>query len=50
MVKPNDDTTIYLLHGKVGRNIFNLDFRPPLNILQAFSVSMVSISSKFLVS
>jgi Tub family len=50
MVRPDDDKTIFLLHGKVGRNVFNLDFRPPLNILQAFSISMVSISSKFLVS
>ena len=33
MVKPGDDSTVYLLHGKVDRSVFNLDFRPPLNIL-----------------
>lgn len=50
MIKAGDETTIYLLHGKVGRNTFNLDFRPPLNVMQAFTISIVSISAKFLVS
>ncbi|CAD8045638.1 unnamed protein product [Paramecium sonneborni] len=50
LIKAGDDKTIQLLHGKMEPNSFNLDFRPPLSILQAFAISMVSISSKALVS
>lgn len=50
LIKENDEATIYLLHGKMDRNLFNLDFRPPLSLIQAFSISIVSISAKALVS
>lgn len=33
LIKEGDETTIYLLHGKMDRNLFNLDFRAPLSVV-----------------
>ncbi|KAM3144491.1 hypothetical protein pb186bvf_003360 [Paramecium bursaria] len=49
MVDPQDSNIIYLLHGKQDKNLFNLDYRYPMNMVQAFSFSLVSVSKKFLV-
>ncbi|KAL4466569.1 hypothetical protein ABPG72_010620 [Tetrahymena utriculariae] len=45
----NDEDQIFLLHGKNTKNSFSVDFSYPLNILQAFTFSIVSISKKYLV-
>lgn len=49
IIDPEDHNTIYLLHGKWEKNLFNLDYRFPMNMAQAFSFSLVSVSKKFLV-
>ncbi|KAL4426899.1 hypothetical protein ABPG74_008823 [Tetrahymena malaccensis] len=45
----NDEDQIFLLHGKNSKNSFSVDFSYPLNIIQAFTFSIVSISKKYLV-
>jgi len=50
LVMPTDLDSIILMHGKVTKNEFNMDYRHPINIIQAFSISLVSIGKKFFVS
>eukprot|EP01017_Pseudomicrothorax_dubius_P046241 TRINITY_DN8112_c0_g1_i3.p1 TRINITY_DN8112_c0_g1~~TRINITY_DN8112_c0_g1_i3.p1 ORF type:complete len:525 (-),score=110.13 TRINITY_DN8112_c0_g1_i3:162-1736(-) len=50
MVIPDDPDSILLMHGKNATNEFALDYRHPFNLIQAFSISLVSIGKKFLVS
>ncbi|CAD8117921.1 unnamed protein product [Paramecium sonneborni] len=44
-----DKNIIYLLHRKLEKNLFNLDYKYPISMLQAFCFSLSSISKKFLV-
>eukprot|EP01016_Furgasonia_blochmanni_P046222 TRINITY_DN6629_c0_g1_i12.p1 TRINITY_DN6629_c0_g1~~TRINITY_DN6629_c0_g1_i12.p1 ORF type:complete len:279 (-),score=71.25 TRINITY_DN6629_c0_g1_i12:783-1619(-) len=50
LVMPHDQDSIILMHGKIGKDEFNLDYRHPVNVIQAFSISLVSIGKKFLVA
>ena len=45
-----DPDTIYLLFGKVGRDTFNLDYRSPLTMLQAFAIALSALARKRIVS
>lgn len=38
------------MHGKVSKNEFHLDFRNPICMVEAFAISLASISKKRLVS
>ncbi|CAD8206862.1 unnamed protein product [Paramecium pentaurelia] len=49
IIDPQDQNIIYLLHGKWEKNLFNVDYRFPMSMLQAFCFSLSSISKKFLV-
>ncbi len=41
---------VLLMHGKVSKNEFHLDFRHPISMVEAFAISLASISKKRLVS
>ena len=41
-----DQEDLLLIHGKISRDEFNLDYRMPLNALIAFTVSLTAIGKK----
>jgi hypothetical protein len=49
-VKPpnneDKDEEFYLSHGKQQPNMFNLDYRAPFNIINAFAISLSAIGKK----
>lgn len=42
----DQDEDIILMHGKEGKGIFNVDYRSPLNPIQAFCISLAAIGHK----
>ena len=50
IIYPDDNDNIILQHGKINRDEFNIDFREPFNFVFAFSVSLVAIGKKRVVS
>jgi hypothetical protein len=50
LVYEDDNDNILLQHGKASRDEFNIDFREPLSLVQAFAISLVSIGKKRVVS
>jgi len=50
LIFPDDEDNIILQHGKINSNEFNIDYREPFNIVQAFACSLVSIGRKRVVS
>ena len=50
LVSLDDPDTIYLLFGKVGRDTFNLDYRSPLTMFQAFCIALSALARKRIVS
>jgi len=50
LVEKTNPDEILLMHGKITADEFNLDYRTPLNMVQAFSVSLCSIGKKRVVS
>jgi len=50
LIEAGDPDTIYLLFGKVGRDTFNLDYRSPLTMFQAFCIALSALSRKRIVS
>ncbi len=50
LVFPDDEDNIILQHGKINSNEFNIDYREPFNLLQAFACSLASIGRKRVVS
>ena len=50
LVFEDDNDNILLQHGKSTRDEFNIDFREPISLIQAFAISLVSIGKKRVVS
>lgn len=50
LIEADDPDTIYLLFGKVGRDTFNLDYRSPLTMFQAFCIALSALARKRIVS
>jgi len=50
IIYPDDNDNIILQHGKINRDEYNIDFREPFNFVLAFSVSIVAIGKKRVVS
>jgi hypothetical protein len=42
----DDDEDIILMHGKEKKDVYNVDYRSPLNPIQAFSISLAAIGHK----
>lgn len=42
----DQDEDIVLMHGKQGKGAYNLDYRSPLNPIQAFGISLAAIGHK----
>lgn len=48
LVTPDDQDTVVLQFGRVGKDLFTMDFRYPLCPLQAFGVTLSSFDSKLI--
>jgi len=46
LVTPEDQETVILQFGRVGRDLFTMDFRAPLCPFQAFAITLSSFDSK----
>lgn len=46
LVTPEDQETVVLQFGRVGKDLFTMDFRAPLCPLQAFAITLSSFDSK----
>ncbi|KAL9643477.1 hypothetical protein ABK040_010091 [Willaertia magna] len=46
LVENNNPNKVYLQFGKVSEDLFNLDYKHPLNALQAFSIAISSFDMK----
>ena len=50
LITADDPNTIYLIFGKIKKDVFCLDFRPPLTAVDAFAVAIASLAKKRAVS
>jgi tubby and related proteins len=47
LIDDKDENKIYLQFGRVGDQLFNLDFQWPFSPLQAFAIALTSFDNKF---
>eukprot|EP00884_Botryococcus_braunii_P018335 jgi/Botrbrau1/5185/Bobra.0172s0055.1 len=46
LISPSDPETTLMQFGKVGKDLFTLDYRAPLSAIQAFAISLTSFDNK----
>jgi tubby-related protein 1 len=49
LVTPDDDERVILQFGRVGKDLFTMDFQWPLSPLQAFGISLCACDNKLVV-
>jgi tubby-related protein 1 len=47
LIDDKDENKIYLQFGRVGEQMFNLDFQWPFSPLMAFAIALTSFDNKF---
>lgn len=47
LIDDKDENKVYLQFGRVGDQLFNLDFQWPFSPVQAFAIALTSFDNKF---